>query len=101
MLIHVLGIFTLFVGPLIIWLIKKDESAYVDHHGKQALNFQLMITAIHVASAILGMTVILALLSCLIAPAAFVVSIVFSIMAAMAASKGEWYRYPLSLPLIK
>src|SRR5687767_6174019 len=42
-LAHVLGIFTSFVGPLIIWMIKKDTSPFVDDQGKEALNFQLTL----------------------------------------------------------
>ena len=41
MLSHLLGIFTGFLGPLIIWLIKKDESKYIDEQAKEALNFQI------------------------------------------------------------
>jgi uncharacterized Tic20 family protein len=41
MLCHLLGIFTSFLAPLIIWLIKKDTSPWIDHQGKEALNFQI------------------------------------------------------------
>jgi uncharacterized Tic20 family protein len=43
MLCHLLGFFTSFVGPLVIWLIKKDTMSYVDYHGKEALNFQITL----------------------------------------------------------
>src|SRR4051812_11305473 len=43
MLAHLLGIVTGFVGPLIIWLVKKDQSPFVDDQGKEALNFQLTL----------------------------------------------------------
>src|SRR4051794_22840279 len=42
MLCHLLGIFTGFLGPLIIWLLKKDEHPFIDDQGKEALNFQIV-----------------------------------------------------------
>ena len=53
MLIHLSGIFTGFVGPLIIWLIKKDESPFVDRHGKTALNFFITLAIAAFVSVIL------------------------------------------------
>ncbi len=43
MLCHLLGFFTCFIGPLIIWLIKKDEDPFIDNQGKEALNFQITV----------------------------------------------------------
>jgi len=43
MLCHLLGILTAFLGPLIIWLVKKDQSPFVDDQGKEALNFQITL----------------------------------------------------------
>ena len=97
MLIHVSAIFTGFVGPLIIWLIKKDESAFVDRHGKTALNFTITLMIAYFVSAIL----ILVLIGILMILALMVVGIVFPIIAAIAANKGEEYTYPLSIKFIK
>ncbi len=97
LLAHLLGIFFSFVGPLVIWLIKKDESKFVDHHGKEALNFQLTMLIAYVVGVILS-TIIIGL--CVIL-AVWVIIIIFSIMAAVAANKGEYYRYPLTIRFIK
>src|SRR6478735_7706961 len=43
MLCHLLGILTGFLGPLVLWLVKKDSSAFLDHHGREALNFQITV----------------------------------------------------------
>jgi len=43
MLCHLLGLFTGFVGPLILWLLKKDEDPFIDRQGKEALNFQITV----------------------------------------------------------
>ena len=97
MLCHLLAIFTSFVAPLIIWLIKKDEEPFVDQQGKEALNFQItVILAMFVA----GLLTVL----CIGVPLLFaipVVDLVFCIIASVKASNGVAYRYPVSLRLIK
>lgn len=85
------------LGPLIIWLVFKDRSSYVDYHAKEALNFQLTMLIGFVACIIL-MFIIIGI-PLLIALA--IVDLVMSIKAAMAADKGEHYKYPYSLRLIK
>jgi uncharacterized Tic20 family protein len=82
-----------FLGPLIVWLVKKDQSPFVDDQGKEALNFQI---AVLLASLICGVTCILLIL----VPVILVANIVYSIIAAMEANKGVYYRYPYTLRLI-
>jgi uncharacterized Tic20 family protein len=97
MLCHLLGLFTSFIGPLILWLIKKDEDKFVDNQGKEALNFQITIILAMIASAILTVVVIGVFLWF----ATIVCNLIFCILACVAASKGEEYRYPVSLRLVK
>ncbi len=89
--------FTWFLGPLIIWLIKKDEDPFVDDQGKEALNFQITVM---IAMAISG-----ALICIIIGPflmmAVAVCNIVFCIIGALKANEGVAYRYPFTLRLIK
>ena len=102
MIAHLLGIFTGFLGPLIIWLIKKDESKYIDEQAKEALNFQ--IAAAIVIFGLLFFMFIPFLNICVIVPlsiAAHITRIVFSVIGTIAANKGEMYRYPLTIRLIK
>lgn len=98
MLSHLLGIVLGVIGPLIIWLIKKDESPFVDDQGKEALNFQITVLI-----AMAGVTVI-AIITCgfgaLLAPPVMVVDLVFCIIAALKASGGQHYRYPITTRLI-
>ncbi len=100
MLAHLLGIITLFLGPLIIWLIKKDSSAFTDEQGKEALNFQIGMTGAFVLAAAVGCIPVIQLVSCALWPALFVVNVVFCILAAMEANKGVRYRYPVAIRLI-
>jgi hypothetical protein len=104
MLCHLLAIFTWFVGPLIIWLIRREESRYVDQQGKEALNFQITVSIAYAVCFVLFIAAaIIPFFVCIVAPIGVAVSavdLVFCILAAVAASKGEPYRYPASLRMI-
>ncbi|OEY99238.1 MULTISPECIES: DUF4870 domain-containing protein [Stenotrophomonas] len=96
---HLLGIFTWFIGPLIIWLISKDDSSkgFVTDQAKEALNFQITITLAMIVCFILMIVIIGGLL----APLVGILNIVFCIIAAVKANNGEAYRYPFTLRLVK
>lgn len=96
LLCHVLAIFTSFIGPLIIWLIKKDQSSFIDHHGKEALNFQITVLIAYIVSYVLVFVAV----GCVLLPAIGVANLVFCILAALAANNGQLYRYPLTIRLI-
>lgn len=97
LLAHLLGIFFSIFGALIIWLVKKDTSPFVDDQAKEALNFQLTVL---IAYAVAGVTTCLGVGFVLLAVTYFG-NIVLCIMAAVAANRGERYRYPLTLRLLK
>jgi uncharacterized Tic20 family protein len=97
MLAHLLAIFVGWLAPLIIWLVKKDSSPFVDDQGKEALNFQITVFIALVISGALTFVVI----GCFLAPAVAVANIIFCIIAGLAANKGERYRYPFAIRLIK
>ena len=90
-LAHALGFFTGFLGPLIIYLVKKD-SRFVAFHSLQALFFQLVVIAVSIVSGLL----VAVLVGCVMAVAVLVADIYFVVMAATASSRGEWYEYPLA-----
>jgi len=96
MLSHLLGIFTSFVGALIIWLIKKDESPFVEQEAREALNFQITLAIAHLVAFVLWFI----LIGMLITPALYVLNIVLCIVGAVAASKGQRYRYPFAIRLV-
>ncbi len=97
MLSHLLGIFTGFIGALVLWLLKKDESPFIADQTKEALNFQITMAIAFFASWILTAILIGALLF----PVLIVVNLVLCILGAVAASKGQRYRYPFALRLVK
>lgn len=96
-----------FIGPLVIWLIKKDTMPFVADQAKEALNFAITVSIIFVGLWILTVVVAfvtLGLGAVFVVPLMFIVGIaalVLTIMAAVSANKGESYRYPLTLRLVK
>lgn len=93
---HITGIFFSIFPGLIVWLLKKDESPYISEQAREALNFQITLLIAYLIAGVLVFVLIGFLLFFLV----WLANIVFSIMAAVAASKGENYRYPISLRLI-
>jgi uncharacterized protein len=92
--LHVLGHF---FGPLIVWLLKRDESAEIDAHGKESMNFQISMLLYNIVAAILCLVLIgFALLLIL-----WIANTVFVIIASVQASEGKLYRYPIAIRFIK
>ena len=85
------------LGPLIVWLVKRADSPEIDEHGKEALNFQISMLIYSLVAAVLCLVLIgFALLVVL-----HILNVVFVVVAAIRASDGRLYRYPLSLRLVK
>ncbi len=105
MLAHLLGALLGFLGPLVIWLVKKDASPFVDDQGKEALNFQLTLLICYVASVVLY--VVVSFVTCGIGgfvPFPLIVTVfqlVFGIIGAVKASNGEYYRYPFNIRVVQ
>lgn len=82
-----------FVIPLIIWMMKKEESRYIDKHGKEAINFAISaaiwMMVIGMPTCGLGMFVLMPLF------------LWWTIAAGMEANKGGFYRYPMCIRFIK
>jgi len=99
MLAHLLGIVTGFVGALVIWLINKDkpDNSFVTDQAKEALNFQITLAIVYVAGIVLSVI----LIGIFINMAAWIASLVLSIIGGMKANEGVAYRYPFALRLIK
>jgi len=81
------------IGPLVVWLVKKDSSAFVDDQGRESLNFQISIAIYGIISAILIFVGIGIVLSVVVGIFWFVMTIVASVKA----NEGVAYRYPLTI----
>jgi len=85
------------VGPFLVWQLKKETSPLVDEHGKEALNFQITMLIYSAISFALMLVSIGFLTFALLVLA----DIILTIIAAVKASKGEHYRYPVTFRFIK
>ena len=85
------------LGPLVVWLIKKDTMPFVNDQGKEALNFNITVALAIIVSGVLTLVLIGFLLMIVVG----IAWLVLTIMAAMAANRGEAYRYPFTLRLVK
>ncbi len=83
------------VGPLVIWLLKRDDP-YVDYHAKEALNFNISF----LIYGIVATFSIIFLVGLLLLPVVLISWFVLVIVAAVKASAGEYYRYPMTLRFI-
>ncbi len=85
------------LGPLVMWLVKKDADPYVDQQGKESVNFQISMMIYTIASIIL----IFVFIGAILLPLLIIANIVLTIIGTVKASKGEPWQYPLTIRLIK
>jgi uncharacterized Tic20 family protein len=104
MLCHIIGLGWLVVpaiggviGTLIIWQIKKDVSPFVNEQGKEAMNFQISMLIYAIVAGLLCFVCV----GMVLLPAVAIADIVLAIIAAVKASNGQAYRYPLTIHFIK
>jgi uncharacterized Tic20 family protein len=81
------------LGPLIFWLCLRDKHAEVNEHGKESLNFQLSMT---LYALIAGLSIFV-LIGIVLLPIVLLLDLILLIIASVKASKGEFYRYPLTI----
>jgi hypothetical protein len=84
------------IGPLVVWLMKKNESAFIDDQGKESLNFQIS-ASIYMLVAALSMFV---LIGFILLPVVALATLIMTIIGAVRANNGEQYRYPLTIRFI-
>lgn len=85
------------LGPLVIWILKKDEMPFVRQEGRESLNFQITVL---IAMAVAGILV-LVLVGFVLLPLIALANIVLVVVATLQASDGKPYRYPFNLRLIR
>ena len=92
------------LGPLVLWLIKRGDSSYLDRVGKEVLNFQISFS-IYISAAIAVGTVLLifliGILFYLLAAAIWVAWVILMIVGAVKTSNGEEYKYPFTIRLLQ
>ncbi|MBC7724098.1 MAG: DUF4870 domain-containing protein [Burkholderiaceae bacterium] len=96
-LTHVGGIVFYFIPALVAYLVLKDRGPFVRAHTAAALNFQLTLAIVYLAGSFLSWLVV----PIIAIVAAGIFSVVMSIIAAVAANNGQYYRYPLTIEFVK
>ena len=92
-----------FLGPLVIWLVKKDTMPFVDDQAKEALNFNITVAAIFLVLWIRTVVTLFvgALLTFPLMAIIGLAALVFIVIAAVKANEGVAYRYPFAIRLVK
>lgn len=85
------------IGPLVVWLIKKNEYPLVDEQGKESLNFQLSMTIYTILAGLLCFI----LIGFLLVGVLVVVDVILVIKASVRASNGQEYHYPYTIRFLK
>ena len=85
------------LGPLILWLAKRTDSPEIDENGKESLNFQISMLIYNVIAGVLC----LVLVGFIILAILHILNLVLVIVASIQASEGKFYRYPMTIRLIK
>lgn len=94
LLAHLITFVSTFLGPLIIYLVKKDESDFVSDHAKESLNFQITV-------ALVCLILFISIIGILLLWAVGIIAVILVIVATIRASEGKVYRYPFCLRIIK
>src|SRR4051812_28823783 len=85
------------LGPLIVWLAKRDDSPEIDAHGKESLNFQISMLIYNAIAVVFCLVLVgFAFLAVL-----WVLNAVFVVVASIQASDGKLYRYPMTIRFIE
>jgi uncharacterized protein len=102
---HLCGVFAHYIlplggmlTPLVIWLVKKDDDAFVAHHALATLNFQITISLATLGGVFMALTVVLLPIAIPLLLIVALLSLVLGIQGAIAASEGRWFEYPSWIP---
>ncbi len=97
LLSHILPIVAGFVAPLVIYIIKREESPYVRKHAAESLNFQISL-AIY---AVVCIPLIFVIVGIFLLMALGLMAFIFAIIATVKASEGDFFKYPLTIQFVK
>lgn len=97
MIMHVLSLVGfILLGPLIVWLVKKEESSFIDRQGRELLNFQLSIFIYSIVSLVLSLVCIGLVLLFVVS----MTSLILTIIGLVKATEGKIYRFPLTIKML-
>jgi len=97
MLAHFLVIVTGFIGPLLIWLFKRDEGGYLERQAREALNFGITLSLFGLLAFLLSFLII----GFFLYPILFLMGLILPVIAAVKTAKGEDFHYPIAIRLVQ
>ena len=93
------------IVPVVIWMLKKDQSGFINEHGKEAINFQINLSVWAIIVSIIGFLLIFLVIGIFLLPLALgalvIAGLILGIVAGVKAYEGNYYRYPFIIRLIK
>ena len=92
------------IAPLIVWLLKRDQSPEIDEHGRESVNFQISMFIYISVLSVITFILIFIIIGFLLIPVIAILclaDVVFVIIASIKANEGQMYRYPLTIRLVK
>jgi uncharacterized Tic20 family protein len=92
------------VAPLIVWLLKRDQSPEIDEHGKESVNFQISMFIYVVGLSVVTFFLLFIVIGVFLVPVVALLclaDVVFVIIASIKANEGQLYRYPMTIRLVK
>lgn len=88
-------------APLVVWLMKRNESSFIDEAGRESINFHISLWIYSGAAFLMWFTIILIPLALLLGIAIYLLGLICTILGAVAASNGQSYRYPLTIRFLQ
>lgn len=95
---HILGLITGFIGPLVYCLTKREDAEFLQHHEKEAFNFQITIAIAMTVAVYLDFNVFESLY---LIPVVVIIDLILSFTAVMKAKEDIYYKYPISIPFLR
>jgi len=91
------GLFAGLIGAIVIYVVYKDRGAFIRQHATTTLNFQITL----VIAEIIGLILLFIFIGFIVLAVIWVMNLIFSILGALAASRGNPYEYPLAIRFFK
>lgn len=99
--VHIGGLLTSIIVPVVLWLLYRERSPFLNEHTKAALNWQIILLPVYISAWILMSLPLIGFLGGLLQLAVFIVDAIFCILSALAASNRQPARYPIDPKIIK
>lgn len=95
---HMVLPFVSIIAPIVIYVTKRETSPYVEDHARDAINFQITLILYHLIA--IPLAIVTCGVGAVLVPIAYILGLIGMVMAAIAANRGEYFRYPMTFRLV-